>query len=156
MSWTRDTAWSRRRSRTGRWRASTASGGRSARRKRLTAPTEDGLGLVVQAETYRPPSVTGEALRRRLWGDDEDLLRVVEEGRQALRDGFPGTTLRLGKGLWATGALGQRGVYAVELMDAAYAALGRETLRRVLREHWAHRDRPWLDVLHPEDTNGAH
>ncbi len=45
----------------------------------------------------------------------------------------------------------RRAEYAFELLDAAYAALGRDVLREVLRVHRAGRDRPWLDVLQEEE-----
>ena len=116
-----------------------------ARKKRTIAATQEGMGIVVHPEVYRPLSVTDKKLWRRLWKED-DPVELVEEARQALRDSFPGTTLKLGKELWAIG--GERKTdYAYELLDAAYTALGREVLVEVLRAHRAGRDRPWLDVL---------
>ena len=41
--------------------------------------------------------------------------------------------------------------YAYELLDAAYAALGRETLRNVLRVHREHRELPSVDILAAEE-----
>jgi hypothetical protein len=125
--------------------------GRSARRKRVVAATQDGIGIVVPPETYRPLSVKDKGLWKRLWRE-EDPAELVAEARQALADGFPGTALKLGKDLWAIGGGGRRAEYAWELLDAAYAALGREGLRQVAGEHRRHRDRPWLDVLQPEET----
>ncbi len=76
---------------------------------------------------------------------------MVAEARQALREGFPGTALKLGKDLWAVG--GERHTeYAYELLDAAYAALGREVLREVLRIHRANRDLPSVDILDAEQS----
>ena len=102
-----------------------------ARRKRISAPTQDGMGIVVHPEVYRPLSLKDKALWRRLWKED-DPLELVEEARQSLRDGFPGTALKLGKELWAVGGEKKTEV-AFELLDAAYAALGRDVLRQVLR-----------------------
>jgi hypothetical protein len=116
-----------------------------ARRKRIIAATQEGMGVVVHPELYRPLSVKDKTLWRRLWKED-DPRELVEEARQALRDGYPGTALKLGKELWAVGG-DRRSDYAFELLDAACAALGREVLRDVLRAHRAGRDRPWLDVL---------
>ncbi len=103
------------------------------------------MGIVVHPELYRPLSLKDKALWRRLW-KEADPLELVEEARQALRDGYPGTALKLGKELWAVGG-NRNSDYAFELLDAAYPALGRDVLRAVLRAHRAGRDRPWLDVL---------
>ena len=57
--------------------------------------------------------------------------------------------MKLGKDLWAVG--GERHTeYAYELLDAAYAALGREVLREVLRVHRANRELPSVDILDNE------
>ena len=120
-----------------------------ARRKRIVARTQEGMGIVVHPEMYRPLSVKDKPLWRLLWKDD-DPSELVEEARQALGDGFPGTALKLGKELWAIGGE-RRSEYAFELLDAAYAALGREVLREVLRAHRAGRERPWLDVLQEDE-----
>jgi hypothetical protein len=40
--------------------------------------------------------------------------------------------------------------YAYELLDAAYAALGRDVLREMLRVHRANRDLPSVDILDNE------
>jgi len=120
--------------------------GRSRRRPLIR--TQEGMGIVVAKELYRPLSRKD----RKLWSylyESEDPADVVEEARQALRDGFPGTALKLGKDLWAVG--GERHTaYAYELLDAAYAALGRDVLREVLRVHQANRDLPSVDILAAE------
>jgi hypothetical protein len=116
-----------------------------ARRKRVIAATQEGMGIVVHPELYRPLRLKDKTLWKRLWKED-DPAGLVEEARQALRDGFPGTPLKVGKELWAAGGE-KKSEYAFELLDAAYAALGRDVLREVLRVHRAGRDRPWLDVL---------
>ena len=121
------------------------------RRKRVLAPTQDGMGIVVHPELYRPLSAKDRALWKRLWKED-DPAALVEEARQALREGYPGTALKLGKELWAVGGP-NNSAYAFELLDGAYAALGREVLREVLRAHREGRDRPWLDVLQDEASD---
>jgi hypothetical protein len=126
--------------------------GRSRRRKRVVAATQDGMGIVVPAEQYRPLSLKDRRLWDRLW-KRADPLDLIQEARQALAEGFPGTALKLGKDLWAIHA-NIRSDYAWDLLDEAYAALDREVLRDVLQAHRAGRDRPWLDVLHPEDEEG--
>ena len=110
-----------------------------------TAPTMEGMGIVVPREKLRPLSVEG----RRLWKHlrrEEALLPLVEEARQALADGFPGTALLLGKNLWA--CVGeQKALWAGQLLGEAYAALGRSTLERVLQTHLACRGLPSVDIL---------
>src|SRR5262249_42481499 len=89
---------------------------------------------------------------KKLWaalGKTNKLERLVAEARQALHDGYPGTALKLGKDLWAVGGEHQT-MYAYELLDAAYAALGRDVLRQVLRTHRENRDLPSVDILLPE------
>jgi len=122
---------------------------RPARFRQVMAATHEGMGIVVPPETYRALSLPDRELWRRLW-NTEDPAELVDEARQALRQGFPGTALKLGKDLWAMGGERHQG-YAVELMDAAYAALGRDVLRQVLRTHLEHRDRPYLDILHKQE-----
>jgi hypothetical protein len=122
--------------------------GRATHRAEVVAETYEGMGIVVPPDRYR-------ALSRKdakLWPylcDTEDPADVVEEARQALRDGFPGTALKLGKDLWAAGGE-QHTEYAYELLDAVYAALGREVLREVLRVHRQNRDLPSVDILENE------
>jgi hypothetical protein len=114
------------------------------RAKRVVARTHEGMGIVAPRELYRPLSLKDKQLWKVLW--DDDPAAPVEEARRALRDGFPATALKLGKDLWAVG--GERHTeYAYELLDAAYATLGRGVLREVLREHRTHRDLPVVDVL---------
>jgi hypothetical protein len=123
--------------------------GRSGRSGRVTAETWEGLGVVAPPEAYRPLSLPDKKLWAALRKQD-DPREVVEEARQALRDGFPATALKLGKDLWAVGGE-KKTAYAYELLDAAYAALGRDVLRRVLAAHREHRDLPSVDILDPEN-----
>jgi Uncharacterised conserved protein (DUF2228) len=121
---------------------------RSARAARVVAATREGMGIVVPPETYRPLALKDRRLWQRLRkeGVPGDILA---EAHQALKDGFPGTALKLGKDLWALGG-GERSEHAYELLDSAYAALGRGVLREVLRIHRANRDLPSVDVLENE------
>jgi hypothetical protein len=129
-------------------------GAETRRAKRVVAKTHEGMGIVAPRKLYRPLSLKDKQLWKALWSDDP--VAVVEEARQALRDGFPATALKLGKDLWFVG--GKRHTeYAYELLDAGYAALGRGVLREVLREHQGHRDLPVVDILEAEargNTNG--
>jgi hypothetical protein len=122
--------------------------GASSRQDRVVAATAEGMGIVVPPERYRPLSLRDKKLWSRL-RKEEDPAELVEEARRALQDGYPGTALKLGKDLWATTGP-TKAAYASELLDAAYAALGREVLRQVLHTHQAHRDRPAVDVLEAE------
>lgn len=126
--------------------------GRSTRGERVVAQTQDGIGVVVPPGRYRPLSLSD----RKLWhylGQDDDPAELVEEARQALAEGCPGTALKLGKDLWATGG-GPGASYAFGLLDAAYADLQRGPLRAVLREHLAHPDLPSVDVFENEAAGG--
>jgi hypothetical protein len=119
------------------------------RDERVLAPTLDGMGIVAPGDTYRPLSLDGGKLRKRLQSA-KGTVALVEEARQALRDGYPATALKLGKDLWALGGP-ERTEYAYELLDAAYAALRRPVLREVLRVHRANRDLPCVDILEMEE-----
>jgi hypothetical protein len=127
--------------------------GRAPRRPEPVAETREGMGVVVPPESYRPLSLSDKKLWS-LLGKEDDPAQVVEEARRALREGFPGTALKLGKDLWSFGA-GRRADYAYELLDAAYAALGREPLRRVLQVHRANRELPSVDILEAEEGGAA-
>jgi hypothetical protein len=123
--------------------------GWALRRGEVVAETYDNMGIAVPLESYRPLSRSDGELWPYLC-ESEDPADVVKEARQALREGFPGTALKLGKDLWAIG--GERHTeYAYELLDGAYAALGRQALREVLRVHRAHRDLPSVDILDNEE-----
>jgi hypothetical protein len=116
-----------------------------ARSEWVVARTLKGMGIVVPEGTYRPLSLSDRELWKRL-RRNPDPAEVVEEARQAVREGFPGTALKLGKDLWAlTGA--RRTAYAVELLTMAYEALGRDVLRHILKTHQANRNLPSVDIL---------
>jgi hypothetical protein len=122
--------------------------GLSTRNERIVAETMEGMGVVAPPEKYRPLSLTDKKLWARLRKDDNPR-DLVDEALGALRGGFPGIALKLGKDLWAAGGEHQT-MYSYELLDAAYEALGRDVLRRLLREHRAHRDLPTVDILEAE------
>jgi hypothetical protein len=123
------------------------------RRQHIVARTLDGMGVVAPRATYRPLSLKDRKLWQTLWSEDNPAV-LVEEARRALNDGFPATALKLGKDLWAVG--GERHTeYAYELLDAAYAALGRSELQEVLREHRMHRHLPLVDILALEEQHSA-
>jgi hypothetical protein len=118
------------------------------RERRVVASTRENMGIVVPPEKYRRLSLKDRKLWARL-GKDDNPRDLVDEAMQALREGFPGTALKLGKDLWAFGGEHQT-MYAYDLLDAAYEALGRDILRRVLAAHREHRDLPTVDILQAE------
>jgi hypothetical protein len=122
--------------------------GQTSHRGDVVAETAENMGIVVPPTSYRPLSLADEDLLPHLSGSD-DPLDVVQEARRALSDGFPGTALKLGKDLWAVGGT-RHTEYAYELLDGAYAALGREVLRKVLRVHRGNRELPSVDILDNE------
>ncbi len=121
---------------------------RPARFNRVVAATRDQIGIVVPPETYRPLSLPN----KKLWAlldKTHKPTKILKEARAALADGYPGTALKLGKDIWATAGEGQR-AQAYELLDAAYAALGRGVLRQVLAHHREHPQLPRVDILDVE------
>jgi hypothetical protein len=122
---------------------------RPARWRRVVAATQEGMGIVVPRQQYRPLFRSDEKLWQLLWETD-DPAGLAEKARQELRAGYPGTALKVARDLWATGRE-RHTEYAWELLDAAYTELGRDILREVAQVHRAARDRPWLDILHSDD-----
>lgn len=120
----------------------------ATRDDRVVANFMNGVGIVAPPNLYRPLSRPDKKLWPHL-RKSKDVLAVVEEARQALCDGFPATALKLGHDLW--GMAQPKEAHGIELLDAAYAALGRETLRRVLQTHVANRALPSVDILQQEE-----
>ncbi|MFO0880365.1 MAG: DUF2228 domain-containing protein [Gemmataceae bacterium] len=124
--------------------------GTCARNDRVVAETWEGMGIVVPAERYRPLSLTGRRLWRQLHQNKKvDLAGLIDEARTALQAGFPGAMLELGKNLWVSEHADRREI-AFQLLDEAYSALGRETLRQVLHAHHVNRSLPSVDILEEE------
>jgi hypothetical protein len=121
---------------------------RPSRFGRVVAPTYEGMGIVVPPKTYRPLSLPDRKLWRAL-KKSAARTPIIEEGWSALREGYPGTALKLGKDLWALGERPRE--YAYDLLDAAYAALGRDVLQQVLAHHREHPRLPFVDLLHVEE-----
>jgi hypothetical protein len=107
------------------------SGGRVS-----TAPTRSLMGIVVPGGKYRPLSADPFA-RPAGHLHAPQIKAVTAEALRLLGGGFPGAALKLGHDLW---------VWANDfpecytLLDAAYAALGREPLRAMLAEARAFRE----------------
>jgi hypothetical protein len=97
------------------------------------------MGMVVPRGKYRPLSTDPFAkppaqLRKR------KINALIAEARRLCEDGFPGGALKLGHDLWLW-ANDYPECFA--LLDAAYAALGREPLRAAMAEARAFRE--WCD-----------
>jgi hypothetical protein len=96
------------------------------------ARTWDALGVVVPRAKYAKlssdPWVTNTG---RVDLDRPQVEKLIAEATAALAKGRPGAALKLGRDLWVWAAEYPE-CYA--LLDAAYSALGREPLRRLLAE----------------------
>jgi hypothetical protein len=121
--------------------------GQAARNDAVVAPTPEGMGIVVPPHQYQKLPTSYRALVKKL-RHAPDWQEPVRQARALLAD-KPGTALQVGKILWT--CLGEEKQKAAgELLQAAYAALERETLCRVLQTHLACRDLPHVDILADE------
>lgn len=99
------------------------------------AETYEGLGIVVPEEKYRK-------LKRDPFAADKpkpkrtEIKALVAQAKKQLAAGYPGSALKLGRDLWVWA---RKFPECYDLLDAAYAALGREPLRRLLAEARAYR-----------------
>jgi hypothetical protein len=113
----------------------TESDAEHRRRMLTTAPTPDGWGLIVPASFYRDFATTAQATTKSSAG-------ILEQGLQALRDGYPGSALKLAKDLGHSLDLLPRSLddaaeaarkSCFELSAQAYEALDRAPLARLAR-----------------------
>lgn len=99
-------------------------------------PTLDGAGLRVPSESYR--SIPMESMKAyELWmflQVQENAEIFLQEGQLALREGYAGTALKVGKDLWTCGY----GHLSFELLQGAYRMLGRNLLADRLQTHYQH------------------
>jgi hypothetical protein len=105
-------------------------------RRQIIAPTRDGMGIVVPAEQYIP--LTGDDIFQ-TWHPTlttQEVQPRAQEAMHLLTQGYPGVALKLGKDLWLYHDFRETS-YA--LLDAAYAALNRELLRKLLKIAIAYR-----------------
>jgi hypothetical protein len=101
------------------------------------ANTWDDIGIVVAESQFEPLS-SDPFGGDRLDVERPEIENLTAQAMQMLRDGRPGAALKLGRDLWV-----RAGDFpeCYELLDAAYAALRRDPLRRLLaaarawREH---------------------
>lgn len=99
-------------------------------------PTLDDVGLLVPPESYRVTSLEHmESYERWVFlSVQENAETFLREGQQALREGYAGTALKVGKDLWACGY----GHLSFELLQKAYRMLGRNLLADRLQTHYQH------------------
>ena len=99
-----------------------------AKVRQTVAQTRDGMGIVVTRSLYKP--LSGDD-KFQIWNYEpthEAVGQMTNEAMDALKQGYPATALKLGKDLWYQEYRAQ--CYA--LLDSAYAALGRDILRKML------------------------
>src|SRR5205814_2277819 len=112
--------------------------GDSAWRKPV-AGTWDHLGIVVPKGKYR--KLKSDPFADPHTGGERNITKtvikpLVAQARKQLAAGYPGSALKLGRDLWVWA---RKFPDCYDLLDAAYAALGREPLRRLLAEARAFR-----------------
>lgn len=97
--------------------------------RRVTAPTRDGMGIVVPDELYAP-LLPEDPFQDASYRPTNDEVRHFQElAFAALRNGHPGTALKLGKDLWDYVEFFD---VSYELLDNAYTALARPLLKKRL------------------------
>ncbi|MFM7151509.1 MAG: ADP-ribosylation family protein, partial [Gemmataceae bacterium] len=124
--------------------------GHARRLEKVLVKTREGMGVVAEPAKYRAPHLRGRALWKELRRKQVDLSRWREEAMLALSEGYPATTLELGRNLWLSRNRAKTALGA-ELLEAAYAMLGRDVLRRVVQAHQAERYLPMVDILEEEN-----
>jgi hypothetical protein len=104
-----------------------------------TAPTWEGMGVVVPKERHRPLKTDPFGRKPGLIEPKPKIIpKAAEEALRLVADGYPGAALKLGRELWV---FADHFETSYQLLDAAYEALGREPLQRLLaaargwREH---------------------
>lgn len=102
------------------------------RARKPVADTWDRLGIVVPNGKYKklssePLSLAGG----RANPQRAHIEQLTTEAMQMLRDGYPGAALKLGRDLWVWA---KEYPECYDLLDAAYVALGRQPLRRLMTE----------------------
>lgn len=107
--------------------------------RKPVAETWDHLGIIVPKGKYR--KLKSDPFADPHTGEERKITKVVvkslvAEARKQLAAGYPGAALKLGRDLWVWA---RPHPVCYELLDEAYAALGREPLRRLLVEARAFR-----------------
>jgi hypothetical protein len=100
-------------------------------KRSVVAQTRSKVGIVVPKKQYRALSKADPFETWNYEPKEKEVKRQVESAKKALADGFPGTALKLGHDLWIYRAFRKE---SAELLDLAYAGLGREVLRAQLKK----------------------
>lgn len=108
----------------------------ATRYRQCSAPTRDGMGIVVPAGNYLPLHASDPYQNRDYQPSKDKVRRDATKALRLLALGFPGTALKLGKDLWIFREFRETS-YA--LLDAAYVALKRDLLRTWLDKAIAYR-----------------
>jgi hypothetical protein len=104
------------------------------------AKTRDEMGICIPPHLYQP--LSGED-KFQIWNYEptlEEVEQYADEAMRLLQNGYPGAALKLGKDLWVYHDFAPT---TYTLLDAAYQALDRPWLRKMLqvaREYRAHCD----------------
>ena len=96
-----------------------------------TAPTRDGMGIIVPPDKYAPLSGAERFLEPRYTPTAAEVHKFRELALSALQHGYAGTALKLGKDLWDYPDYFD---ISCELLDKAYSALGSPVLRDRLQK----------------------
>jgi hypothetical protein len=99
------------------------------------AETRETMGIVVPKKKYRKLKADPFA-RDNPRPTRSAIKSLAAEARKQLDAGYPGAALKLGRDLWVWA---RKFPVCYDLLDEAYAALGREPLRRLLAEARAFR-----------------
>lgn len=107
-----------------------------ATKRRPIAPTRSKIGIVVDKKHYRPLAKTDPFQAPGYRPKTPEVTRVVATARKAAARGFPGAALKLGHDLWI---YKEHHAASHEMLELAYAALGRDVLRQQLAKAIAYR-----------------
>lgn len=105
-------------------------------KRHISAPTRDGMGIVVPEGSYIPLSGNDPFQRWNYEPGQEDVRKSTTEAMHLLARGYPGAALKLGKDLWFFQEFSE---ISYALLDAAYTELRRFTLRKWLNTAIAYR-----------------
>lgn len=101
------------------------------RNKIIAATTRNNIGIVLPDGLYKP--FIGED-KFQIWNYEptaKEVKRYANKAKKALKEGYPGTALKLGHDLWVYWEYFDT---TYELLDMAYESLGRNLLRKMLKQ----------------------
>jgi hypothetical protein len=106
-------------------------------KRKVVASTRNKLGIVTAKVHYRPLAKVDAFERWNYEPKKTEVKRLVDAAVHALMEGLPGPALKLGHDLWIYPEFRRQ---SADMLDRAYAALGREVLREQLRKAIAWRE----------------